>query len=89
MEYQLSWIATGLVVVLSLVIGIASAFVFRDGAPRALWALLVALVFVVAGCASVLFEYSWMSTANGRFIAQALAIGAMLTGLTFAMRDKA
>lgn len=89
MEYRLTWLATGIVLLVSLLIGIGSSLVFRAAIPRTIWAIVISLLFMGAGIAAVLLEYSWKGTAQGRFLAQLLAIGAMLTGITYAVRDKA
>jgi len=89
MTYHLSWLATGIVVVVSIGLGVVTSLVFTKDVPRVIWALLVALVFIGAGIASILFDYSWMASSMQRLVAQALAIGAFLTGITYAMRDKA
>ncbi len=86
MIYELSWLGTLIVVAVALVIGIGSALLFPDGPIRTIWALMVSLVFIVSGIASVIFGYSWMFSDDARVIAQAVAIGAALTGTFFSMR---
>jgi flagellar motor component MotA len=86
MEYLLSWSATMIVFLVALVIGIVTAFVIRDGALRALWAILVTLVFIGAAMTAVIFGYSWMFTETAREQAQIVALGAALTGIVYAIR---
>ncbi len=89
MEYHLTWIMTLIVFAAALLIGIVSSLIFRQGPIRTIWAVLVSLIFVVTGCASVVLEYSWMATSNQRLVAQAAAIFIGLSGLIYAVRDKA
>ncbi len=89
MTYHLTWLATFAVIIVGVAIGVGSAFVFREDPVRTLWALVVALVFIVSGCTSVLFDYSWMASATARLAAQAMAITTFLAGITYAVRDRA
>jgi uncharacterized membrane protein YjjP (DUF1212 family) len=89
MVYHLTWLMTLIVCVVALIIGIVSSFLFRHGAIRTIWAVLVSLIFVVAACASVVLDYSWMATGDQRLIAQAVALCVGLSGLVYAVRDKA
>lgn len=86
MEYQLSWLASLIVLVVALVIGSAAAILVRGNVARPLFAIVVSLVFVVAAMTAVVFGYSWMFTNMSRMGAQALALGALLTGVVYAMR---
>jgi uncharacterized membrane protein len=86
MDYRLSYLSTLIVVVLAVAIGVVSSLIVRDGIIRYLWAALVAVVFVAAGCCAVIFEYSWMFTNATRAMAQAVTIGAALTGIIYATR---
>lgn len=86
MVYELSWLTTLIVFVIALAIGIISAIVIRDGVVRTLWALLVALVFIFAGVASVISGYSWMYSQATQMMVQAIAVGAALTGIIYTMR---
>ena len=86
MEYHLTWLATIIVLLIAIVVGAVTAMAFRNFAGRNLWALLVALVFVGAACTSVIFDYSWLYTDAERIVPEALALGALVTGLTYAAR---
>ncbi len=89
MDYQLSLLATLIVVVAALVIGIASSMFMLQGRRRDVWAIFVAVVFVLSAMSAVIFEYSWMFTQTDRILAQAVALGAALTGIVFAARANA
>jgi hypothetical protein len=86
MMWELSWLGTLIVFGVALVLGIGSSLVFRHGPIRTIWALVVTLVFIVSGMAAVIFGYSWMFTDETRLLAQAVAVGAALTGIIYAMR---
>lgn len=86
MAYELSWLATLIVVIVSVVLGSAAALALPRGPLRFVWALLVALVFIVAGSAAIILGYSWMFADRSREIAQIVAIGAGLTGLVYTAR---
>lgn len=89
MDYRLSTLATVIVSAIAIAIGVISAMLFRDGLRRTVWAWFVTVVFVIAGCAAVLFEFSWMFSQPDRVIAQATAIGAAMVAVTFFIRASA
>ncbi len=89
MDYRLTTLATVIVFAIALVIGVVSAMLFRDGVRRTVWACVVTGVFVIAGCAAVLFEFSWMFSQPDRVIAQAVAVGAAMVAVTFTIRASA
>jgi len=86
MDYLLTWTTTMLVLMVSLVVGIGSAMVIRDGAVRTLWAAVVGFLFAAGAAAAVLLGHSWMFSDAARAQAQIVALGAGLTGLIYFMR---
>jgi hypothetical protein len=89
MDYRLTTLATVIVFAVAIVIGVVSAMLFKDGVRRTVWACFVTAVFVIAGFAAVLFEFSWMFSQPDRVIAQAVAVGAALVAVTFTIRASA
>lgn len=89
MDYRLTTLATVIVFAIAVVIGVISAMLFRDGVRRTAWAWFVTVVFVIAGLAAVLFEFSWMFSQPDRVMAQAVAVGAAMVAITFSIRASA
>lgn len=89
MDYRLTTLETVIVLAIAVVIGAISAMIFRDGTRRTVWAWFVTAVFVIAGFAAVLFEFSWMFTQPDRLVAQAVALGAAMVAITFTTRASA
>lgn len=75
-----------LVLMVSLIGGIGSAMVIREGVLRTLWAALIGLLFLAGAATSVVLGYSWMFSDAARAQAQIVALGAGLTGLIYFMR---
>jgi hypothetical protein len=86
MDYRLTTLATLIVLFVAIVIGVVSAMFLREGIRRTIWAWFVTAVFVIAACAAVIFEFSWMFSAPDRMLAQAIAIGAAMVAITFTIR---
>ncbi len=86
MDYQLTWLATGIVVLAAIILGSLAALVFRSGPIRTVWAILVALLFVAAGCCAIIFGYSWMFSSTWKMAAQAATILIGMTGVIYAFR---
>lgn len=86
MQYELSWRVTFVVFVVAIALGIGSSALIRDGAVRTIWATIISVIFIASAGASVLFSYSWVFTETSRMVAQSLALGSLLTGITYTMR---
>lgn len=86
MDFRLTTLATVIVLVVAIIIGIVSAMFLRDGVRRTVWAWTVTIVFVLSACAAVIFEFSWMFSQPDRVAAQALALGAAMVAITFTIR---
>lgn len=86
MDFRLTTLATVIVLIVAIVIGVISAMLLRDGLRRTIWAWTVTIVFVLSACAAVIFEFSWMFSRPDRVVAQALALGAAMVAITFTIR---
>jgi ABC-type sugar transport system permease subunit len=86
MDFRLTALATVIVMAVAIVIGVVSAMLLRDGLRRTIWAWTVTIVFVVAACSAVIFEFSWMFSQPDRMVAQALALGAAMVAITYSIR---
>lgn len=86
MDFRLTTLNTLIVLIVGLVIGVVSAWRLSSGTGRIVWSFVVSATFMIAGCAAVIFEFSWMFTDPQRFYAQCLAVGAVMTAIVFAVR---
>jgi hypothetical protein len=84
-----SWLSIIEMVALGIFCGVASGILIAEGRLVRIWAALVSLVFCVALCCAVVFDYSWMFTTADRVLADQIALAAGITGLVYAFRSRA
>ena len=67
--------------------GVVSSIFIANGRPVRIWSAIVSGVFFLAMVCVVIFNYSWMFTAQARAIAEYVALAAAVTGVVFGMRS--
>ena len=83
----MTWLTALAMVVIGIFTGAVSSIFIVNGRPLRLWAGFVSGVFFLAMVCVVIFNYSWMFTAQARAIAEYVALASAVTGVVFGMRS--